>query len=165
MLQNQQRMDTTQMKLVPCHVITIIFSNLSSWVWQERAIESSHSNMKDWIWKLGKLTKDDCEQRRLMLGAPWPCKCDQMNKLKGCFYWSVIVPGSCQFSEGPALTRDCILISSRRGNGGGGGGGEVYSAKDSAPSCDLLPFYIPLFIEKVTLSYTFNWQMVPLLHT
>ena len=165
MLQNQQRMDTTQMKLVPCHVITIIFSNLSSWVWQERAIESSHSNMKDWIWKLGKLTKDDCEQRRLMLGAPWPCKCDQMNKLKGCFYWSVssgLMPVFRRPRANPGLYFNLVGVT---GEGGGRGGGEVYSAKGSAPSCDLLPFYIPLFIEKVTLSYTFNWQMVPLLHT
>ena len=40
--------------------------------------------------------------------------------------------------------------------GGGGGRGGVYSDKGSAPSSDLLPFYIPLFTEKVTLSYTFN---------
>ena len=30
MLQNQQRVDTTQTKLVPCHVAAIIFSDLPS---------------------------------------------------------------------------------------------------------------------------------------
>ena len=48
MLQNQQRVDTTQMKLVPCHVTAIIFSDLPSLALQslgEQAIESEHSNI------------------------------------------------------------------------------------------------------------------------
>ena len=46
MLQNQQRVDTTQTKLVPCHVAAIIFSDLPSLALQrlgEQAIESEHS--------------------------------------------------------------------------------------------------------------------------
>ena len=48
MLQNQQRVDKTQMKLVPCHVTAIIFSDLPSLALQrlrEQAIESEHSNI------------------------------------------------------------------------------------------------------------------------
>ena len=48
MLQNQQRVDTTQTKLVPCHVAAVIFSDLPSLALQrlgEQAIESEHSNI------------------------------------------------------------------------------------------------------------------------
>ena len=48
MFQNQQRVDTTQMKLVPIHVTAIIFSDLPSLALQrlgEQAIESEHSNI------------------------------------------------------------------------------------------------------------------------
>ena len=44
MLQNQQRVDTTQMKLVPCHVTAIIFSDLPSLALQSLG-ESEHSNI------------------------------------------------------------------------------------------------------------------------
>ena len=34
----------------------------------------------------------------------------------------------------------------------------------SVPGSSLLPFYIPYWTEKVSPSYTFHWQMVPLSH-
>ena len=34
----------------------------------------------------------------------------------------------------------------------------------SSPSFNLLPFYIPFLSEKVSLSYTFYWQMETLSH-
>ena len=81
MLQNQQGGDTTQTKLVPCHVAAIIFSDLPSLALQrlgEQAIESEHSNIglnmlageanQKWLWP----TAAD-------VGSPLTVQCDQMN--------------------------------------------------------------------------------------
>ena len=144
MLQNQQRVDTTQMKLVPCHVTAIIFSDLPSWVLQslsEQAIESEHSNIglnmkageanQRWLWS----TAAD-------VGSPLTVQVWPNGLIKGMF-----------------------LLVSHSSGGGGGGGGRIYSEKGFAPRSDSLSFYIPFLTERATLSYTFNWQMVPLSHT
>ena len=40
----------------------------------------------------------------------------------------------------------------------------IYMRGASAPRSNPLPYYIPFVTEKVPLSYTFYWQMVPLSH-
>ena len=105
------------------------------------------------------------------VGSPLTVQVWPNEQIKGMFllvsHSSGLMPVFRRPRANPGLYFNLVGVTGggMGGGGGGGGGGEVYSAKGSAPSCDLLPFYIPLFIEKVTLSYTFNWQMVPLLHT
>ena len=59
----------------------------------------------------------------------------------------------------PAVGR----LSSREG--GGRGTQQMFIRGGSAPKSNPLPFYTPFFTKKVSFSYTFYWQMVPLSHT
>ena len=162
MLQNQQRVNTTQMKIVPCHVTAIIFSDLPSWALQslgEQAIESEHSNVglnmkageanQRWLWP----TAAD-------VGSPLTVQVWPNELIKGMFLLVSHSSGLMPAVRGPIDTNPGLLFSSRLG-----GGGRIYSEKGFAPRSDPLSFYIPFLTEKVTLSYTFNWQTIPLSHT
>ena len=47
----------------------------------------------------------------------------------------------------------------------GGVTNNIFIRGGSAPRSDPLPFYIPFLVEKIPLSYTFHWKIVPLSQT
>ena len=66
------------------------------------------------------------------------------------------------------LAKDLLKVSStftKYMNPPRGGTQQMFIRGGSAPRSNPLPFHIPFFTKKVPLSYTFYWQMVPLLHT
>ena len=71
-----------------------------------------------------------------------------------CRKWKL--PSRDQYNtDGHAILDSHAIFWIRRGRG------EVCSTPRSSP----LPFYIPCLTNKVPLSYTFYWRMVPLSHT
>ena len=60
---------------------------------------------------------------------------------------------------------ETLLVEISVRGGGGGSTKNIFIRGGSAPRFDPLPFYTPFLIEKIPLSYTFHWKIVPLSQT